>query len=99
MERRYTFIIFVGGRSYAAICDQYIKTDAELQAMKFGIWAAASKFKATASVYVYLRNASGNWMLCDSMNRKHDDNVVSQLSDDYIDLIGWYAKNKIYNNN
>lgn len=84
MERRYTFIIFVGGRSYAAVCDQCIKTDAELQAMKFGIWAAASKFKKSASVYVYERVGDGWWRLCDSMQAKRTDNEVNYLTDDYV---------------
>jgi len=84
MERRYTFIIFVGGRSYAAVCDQCIKTDAELQAMKFGIWSAASKFKKSASVYVYEWGEDGWWRLCDSMQAKFTDNNVDYLTDDYV---------------
>lgn len=95
MERRYTFIIFVGGRCYAAVCDQCIKTDAELQAMKFGIWAAAAKFKTTASVYVYLRNASGSWMLCDSMNARRDDNTLTQFSDDYMKLLATAKRGRV----
>lgn len=85
MERRFTFIIFVGGREYAAICDQYIKTREELRATKFGIWAAASKFKKSASVYVYeWEEEDGWWRLCDSMQAKFTDNKMNYLTDDYV---------------
>ena len=87
MERRFTFIIYVGGREYAAVYDQHIKTDEELQAMKFGIWAAASKFKSKVSVYVYrYRYGKNDWLVCDSMNAMISDDKVTRMSDGYAKL-------------
>ena len=100
METKYTFVIFVNGREWGAVCDQYIKTQEELQAMKFGIWAAASKFKTTASVYVYkyLKETNGFWELCDSMNGKITDDVSNYLGDDFVKLLASskHGKVKLY---
>lgn len=88
METKYTFVIFVNGREWGVVCDQYIKTHKELRATKFGIWAGAAKFKKTASVYVYkYRPTEGDWEICDSMNARNTDDVTTYLSDAFVRLL------------